>query len=202
MKRIERRFEDVKDEIIEIHEIARRGVEICLKALSGDDESKIESVRIEQRADVLDTEINYDCTHIIALFQPVARDLRTALSYIRISSAYERITDLTNEIAMYDVDIPEEFYDMQRITLKMFDTIKKAYVGKEVDLKEDLICEDDELDLFYTEFIEKVSDRRCHIREVVDIILIARHLERIGDLLLKIGKWLIFINEGKMMWLK
>jgi|Deesub1362A_J573_1020465.scaffolds.fasta_scaffold00049_15 phosphate transport system protein len=202
MKRLEDRLDKVLDEIIEMHNLAKRGVEICLDALSGNENYKIEAVRIEKETDILDTEINFDCTSIIALFQPVARDLRFALGMIKISSSYERVADLVQEISMYEVEIPDEFYDLQKIILKMFDVIYKAFKGDKKNLKSELICLDDELDLMYSDMMEKLSQRECLVKDVLDIILIARHLERIGDLLLKIATRLIFIEEGRRVWIK
>jgi len=202
MKRLEKRLDKILEEILEMHNLAKRSAEACLSAASGDEKSKIEVVRIEKETDVLETEIDFDCTSVIALFQPVAKDLRFVLGMIKISSSYERIADLTQEIGMYDVSLPEEFFEIQGIILKIFDRLMEFYKGNSENLKEDLICLDDELDLFYSDFIEKISEKECLVREVVDVILIARHLERIGDLLLKIGQRLIFIEKGRRVWVK
>ncbi len=202
MKRLEKRLDKILEEILEMHELARRSVEICLSAAAGDEKSKKEVVRLEKETDVLETEIDFDCMSVIALFQPVARDLRFALGMIKISSSYERIADLAQEIGMYDVALPNEFFHIQKIILRIFDRIMGFYRRGDSTLRDDLICLDDELDLFYSEFIESISERRCLVKEVVDIILIARHLERMGDLLLKIGQRLIFIEKGTRVWIK
>jgi len=145
---------------------------------------------------MLDTDMNFACTAFIAMFQPVARDLRFALSMIRISSSYERIADLAQEIALYECRMPESFFETEKYLMEMFDIVKSGYKKTE-GLREKLIELDTRIDDIYVEIME-IIEQDYH----VDAVLIARHVERIGDLLAKIGAWLIFINEGRRVWVK
>ena len=205
MKRFEKRMKEIREEILEMHNLAKRSVEICIEALAGDVEMKRELSMIERQTDVLDTDINFDCTSLIALFQPVAKDLRFALSMMKISSAYERIADLAQEIGMYEIEIPYEFHEIQKTILKMFDVVKLALDGNVESLKRKLTELDDRVDNIYSEFIINFSKTKCEvdrIEEIVDTVLIARHLERIGDLLTKIGARIIFVERGSRVWIK
>jgi len=199
---IERRLEALKSDVLELHKLAKRSVEICLKGLRSDDEIRRETARIEQMADVLNTDIDFNCVTAIALYQPVARDLRFIISMMKISSSYERITDLTQEITMYECSdefLLEKFDNMVDTLLTMFEVIERAYEGDTENLRRQLWALDDLVDRYYVEAMDRMSEMsRCS----VDWIITARHLERIGDLLGKIGARIIFIEEGRRVWIK
>ncbi len=202
MTLIEHKLEVLKKDVMELHNLAKRSVEICLDGLRCDDRKRIEACKIEQEADVLHTDIDFNCVTAIALFQPVARDLRFLISMMKISSSYERITDLTQEISMYECTSPElidKFENMKQSLLRMFEVIEDAYEGNIAGLREKLRELDDEVDKNYVEIIDMMGDKNiCS----VDMVLTARHMERIGDLLGKVGARIIFIEEGRRVWIK
>ncbi len=199
---IERRLEALKADVLELHKLAKKSVEICLEGLKGDDEVRRETAKIEQMADVLNTDIDFNCVTAIALYQPVARDLRFIISMMRIAGSYERITDLTQEISMYECSddfLLEKFDGMVDTLLTMFEVIEKAYEGDTENLRKQLWALDDLVDRFYVEAMDYMSEM-CGCS--VDWVLTARHLERIGDLLGKVGARIIFIEEGRRVWIK
>ncbi len=202
MTMIEQRLEALKKDVMELHNLAKRSVEICLDGLKCDDKKRIEACRIEQEADVLHTDIDFNCVTAIALFQPVARDLRFLISMMKISGSYERITDLTQEISMYECTNPlliEKFENMRNTLIRMFEVIEDAYRGDTENLKARLWELDDEVDRNYVEAIDLMTEKGvCS----VDMVLTARHMERIGDLLGKVGARIIFIEEGRRVWIK
>ncbi len=199
---IEKRLEVLKSDVFELHNLARRGVEICLDGLRGNDEVRKETAKIEQMADVLNTDIDFNCVTAIALYQPVARDLRFIISMMRMSSSYERITDLTHEIATYECDdefLLKKFETMRDALLNMFEIVERGLKGEIETLRTELLRWDDFVDRNYVEAMEYMSE---HCGCSVDWVLTARHLERIGDLLGKIGARIIFIEEGRRVWIK
>ncbi len=202
MTMIEQRLEALKKDVLELHNLAKRSVEICLDGLKCDDKKRIEACRIEQEADVLHTDIDFNCVTAIALFQPVARDLRFLISMMKISGSYERITDLTQEISMYECTNPlliEKFENMRNTLIRMFEVIEDAYKGDTENLKARLWELDDDVDRNYVEVIDLMTEKGvCS----VDMVLTARHMERIGDLLGKVGARIIFIEEGRRVWIK
>jgi len=196
MRRIDERIEAIRMEILQMHELSKKAVELSFKAIKGDKSIIREISEIEQHTDVLDTDINFACTAFIAMFQPVARDLRFALSMIRISSSYERIADLAQEIALYDCRMPDIFFETEKHLMEMFEVVRRGY--RETDgLRERLVELDTRVDNIYVETME-VLEKDCNI----DAVLTARQVERIGDLLAKIGARLIFIEKGRRVWVK
>lgn len=196
MRRVDERIDAIRRDILQMHDLSKKAVELGFKAIKGDKSVIREISEIEKETDMLDTDINFACTTFIALFQPVARDLRFALSMIRISSSYERIADLAQEIALYDCRMPEVFFEAERHLMEMFDVVKSGYKKTE-GLREKLIELDTRVDDIYVETME-VLEKDCNINAV----LTARHVERIGDLLAKIGARLIFVEEGRRVWVK
>jgi len=196
---IERRLNNLKSDVLELHNIAKKSVSLCLDGLRGNDDVRRELESLEKEADVLHSDIDYNCVTFIALFQPVARDLRFVISMMKISSAYERITDLALEIAYYycyDENLLNIFDEMRNHLLEMFKVVEKSYDEK-VDLINTLKQFDDKIDVCYEKAVNYLKER-CK----VEMVLVSRHLERIGDLLCKIGARIIFVDEGRRVWIK
>ena len=212
MRALQERLKDIKHEILEAHNLSRKAVELCLDALRGDYDKRKKVIQIEHIVDVMNTDVDCEGVSVVALFQPVAWDLRFIVSMMRISSHYERITDLTQEIAMYTIKSGFDeaiglFEKIKDSILKMFDIIGNAIeTGNTANLRSELISIDDQVDRYYVESIESIVSTVKRnpelIEDMVDMVLIARHLERIADLLSKVGARLIFIEEGRRVWIK
>lgn len=195
MKKLMERKMAIKDEIFHMHELAKKSVKLAFKAMSGDKRVVREISKIEKQTDVLDTDINYACTTFIALFQPVARDLRFAISMMRISSSYERISDLAQEVSLYECKLPAIVFEAEKHLDEMFDTVKRGYSDTD-GLRETMIELDNVIDGIYVEAMEEI-EQHCD----VNAALTARHIERIGDLLAKIAARQIFVEEGRRVWI-
>lgn len=193
-------MEKIKEEVLRLHDLAKRSVSICLEGLKGSDEVRKELEEIEINADLIHSDVDYDCLTLIALFQPVARDLRFVVGMMKISSGYERITDLALEIGYYycyDDDLLSIFGEMRRNLIEMFNILEERYAEKEVDIVYMLKRHDNSIDECYENAITHLKEK-CKVEPV----LVARHLERMGDILGKIGSSLVFIESGKRIWIK
>ncbi len=196
----ERRIEKIKEGVSKLHEIAEESVRFCLEGLKGDNEARKRLEDLEKEADLIHSDVDYECITFIALFQPVARDLRFVVGMMKISSGYERITDLALEIGYYyceDSELFGLFEEMRRNLLRMFKVLKDYYQGEGVDVAYMLRKYDNEIDDGYEKAIMYLKER-C----MVEPVLVARHLERMGDILGKVGSALIFIESGRRVWIK
>ncbi len=196
----ERRLDKIKEGVLKLHDVAKRSVEKCLEGLRGNDEIRRKLEDLEMEADILHSDVDYDCVTFIALFQPVARDLRFVVGMMKISSGYERITDLALEIGYYycyDEELLAIFDDMRRNLLEMFKILEDCYAGSEVDIVYMLKKHDNLIDDCYERAIVYLKEK-CNVEPV----LVARHLERIGDILGKIGSAIVFVESGKRVWIK
>lgn len=210
MKALQERIEDIREEVIAIHNLAQKSVQFCLYGLEGNEYAKKKVIQIEQIVDRMNTAVDCKCISSVALFQPLAKDLRFILSMVRISGNYERITDLCGEIAMYTLDdsIAEVFgcfVKMKDKILEMFDLLYVTLkTGSTKNLKDKLIKLDDIIDYYYVKSIESLAKQvyQKDFEKLVDTILVAEHLERIGDILTKTGSRYVFIEEGRRVWIK
>ncbi len=204
MKALEERLEKIKGELLELHRLSKRAVELTINAISGDEVSRYEVEKIEKQADVLNTDIENDSLSAVALFQPVAKDLRFLSTVMRLSGNYERITDLAWKVARFRISeghFAEKLKTMQIIILEMFDIVEKALEGDTGRMRDELIFRDDRLDTLKEEVIDDLLGSEL-THESLSILLSAIHFERIGDILSKNGARIIFINEGRRVWIK
>ncbi|WP_202320028.1 PhoU domain-containing protein [Archaeoglobus neptunius] len=195
MKRLIEKETAIKNDILVMHELAERSVKLAFEAMNGNKRVVREISKIEQQTDVLDTDINYACTTFIALFQPVARDLRFAISMMRISSSYERIADLAQEVSLYECKLPTIIFEAEKHLKEMFNTVRRGYDDTS-GLRDRMIELDNIIDAIYVEAMEEI-EHHCD----VNAALTARHVERIGDLLAKIAARQIFVEEGRRVWI-
>ncbi|MEM3796474.1 MAG: PhoU domain-containing protein [Archaeoglobaceae archaeon] len=189
-------LESLKSEILEMHKVARESVRLCFIAMRGRRDVVKEISRLEEKSDKMEADIHDHCARILIRFHPFARDFRFTMSAIRMSSAYERIVDLAQEIAIYECKFREKIFEAESALLKMFDLILEGYSDSKKLLE--LSKLDDLVDKAYIEAMEEVESSF----ESVDEILAIRHIERIGDILCKIGARLLYAIEGNWVWIK
>lgn len=197
MKIIDEEIRRIRGEVLKLHEIAKEATKLLFVAMKGDKTVIREIFKLEEHSDELEVMIHDDCAHFIMLFHPVASDLRFALGILRISSAYERIVDLVFEISTYDCKFRDRIFEVKDPIMSMFEIVEKGLTGSNIS-KEEMIKFDDKVDEIYIDLLEDVErDFRC-----VEEVLAVRHIERIGDLLCKIATRLVYIKEGKWVWIK
>ncbi|MEM3477989.1 MAG: PhoU domain-containing protein [Archaeoglobaceae archaeon] len=189
-------LESLKSEILEMHKVAKESVRLCFIAMRGRRDVVKEISRLEEKSDKMEADIHDHCARILIRFHPFARDFRFTMSAIRMSSAYERIVDLAQEIAIYECKFREKIFEAESALLKMFDLILEGYSDSKKLLE--LSKLDDLVDKAYIEAMEEVESSF----ESVDEVLAIRHIERIGDILCKIGARLLYAIEGNWVWIK
>lgn len=197
MKLIDDEIKRISEEVLTLHEVAKRAVELCFRSHKNDRSVVKEISALEEKSDELEARIHDECSHFIIRFHPMAKDMRFALGMIRISSAYERIVDLAQEISLYECEFREKIFDAEKPLLEMFNVVKEGFADTR-NLKEKMISLDDKVDEIYIHVLEDIEKNfRC-----VEEVLATRHLERIGDLLCKIATRLVYVQEGKWTWIK
>jgi phosphate transport system protein len=168
-----------------------------------------EIIERDDTLDKLEIEIDNLCYQILALEQPVARDLRFIATALKIVKDIERIGDTGVNIAERAVeliqepdlkrliDIPMMAAAAQRILKDSLD----AFVNSDADLAEKVIKDDQVIDALYEQIFRELltymfEDTR-NISRVLKLIFIAKHLERIGDHSANIAEMVIFLVRGQ-----
>jgi len=155
--------------------------------------------------------VNLDemCTQLLALQQPMATDLREIVAAIRLNPEIERSGDLVVNIAKatrrmfgteYEPNIRGLITKMSEEAQRMFRLAGEAYAGRDVALGAALDDIDDRLDDYANDLMTAVlRDHKAHERDPqtsVQMALIGRFYERIGDHAVNVGEWVRFIAEG------
>lgn len=196
MKAVEIELENLKSELFEMHKTAKESVRLCFIAMRGDKGVVKEISKLEEKSDELEARIHDRCARILIRFHPFASDFRFTISAMRMVSAYERIVDLAQEVALYECKFREKIFEAENVLLEMFDLILEGYSDSKKLLQ--LSKLDNAVDKAYIEAMEEIEDRF----ESVDEVLAVRHIERIGDLLCKIGTRLLYAIDGKWVWIR
>ena len=179
----------------------KQDIEGCKKVIKQDD--KID----ELREYIRDRSIE-----LMALKQPMAKDLREIYALSDISAELERIGDYAENIASEVVSIGGEDYikqliDIPKMTnycLEMFKNLKSAFINQDADLAYKTALIDNEIDILYYKVREdclKVmhENPEQNINQGVKLLFVARYLERIGDHITNVCEKIIYARNGKMI---
>src|SRR6185295_19847884 len=159
----------------------------------------------DQPVNALHIEIDNRCFTLLALYQPMAADLRTIVAVVKINTDLERVGDLAVNIAeaarRYTVHPPvQQLIDIPRmgdIAQGMLRDALDSFVRRDLVLAQHVLDEDDKLDalktLIFRELLTGMLDNPATVEPAIDLILISRHLERIGDHATNIAEDVIFM---------
>jgi phosphate transport system protein len=200
----------LKERLLVMGGIAEERVRAIMEALVERDVSLVERVQSgDEPLNQLHIEIDDRCFKLLALHQPMAADLRAIVSAVKINTDLERVGDLAVNIAEAAkrylqhppvkplIDIPR----MGEIAQGMLRDALDAFVRRDVALAEAVLAEDDRLDELKTQIFRELltfmlSDPST-IEPSLDLILISRHLERIGDHATNIAEDVIFMVSAR-----
>jgi phosphate transport system protein len=203
-------LEQLKTRLLEMGGLAEDRVRSAVDALVERDSVLVERVITgDSPINQLHIEIDSRCFKMLALHQPMAVDLRAIVSAVKINTDLERVGDLAINIAeavrRYMRHPPvKELIDIPRmadLAQAMLRDSLDAYVRRDVDLAQNVLNEDDELDSLKTQVFRDLLtfmlDDPATIEPSLDLILISRHLERIGDHATNIAEDVIFMVSAK-----
>ena len=203
-------LEHLKTRLLEMGGLAEEQVRLSIKALVDRDRDLIERVLLaDEPINKLHIEIDGRCFTLLALHQPVAVDLRDIVSAVKINADLERVGDLAVNIAEAAerylthppvkplVDIPR----MGTIAQSMLRDALDAYVRRDLKLAQTVLDRDDELDglktAVFRDLLAFMLDDKTTVEPSLDLILISRHLERIGDHATNVAEDVIFMVSAK-----
>lgn len=163
---------------------------------------------VAQEIDQKERDIEALCLKLILHQQPVARDLRVISAALKIITDMERIGDQAEDIAEIITylggrtgDTHTQIQKMARAAIGMVVDSVDAYVRKDLALAEKAIQEDDVVDNYFTtikkDLITWIAQQPQDGEYALDLLMIAKYLERIGDHATNIAEWVIFSITGK-----
>ena len=186
--------------------------DVILKAtkyLFEKDEAIFQEVhKTDEKIDVIEREIETLCLRLLLQQQPVAQDLRTISSALKMISDMERIGDQASDIVdiskyvdMRDVDSKTHIKDMAHATITMVKNSVESFVKKDYNLAESVEKYDDKVDALFDKIKTELTNLICSNKQnsefCLDLMMIAKYLERIGDHATNIAGWVRFSLTGK-----
>jgi phosphate transport system protein len=203
-------LQQLKTRLLEMGGLAEDRVRAAVQALVERDPAVVERVLGgDGPINQLHIEIDSRCFKLLALHQPMAVDLRAIVSAVKINTDLERVGDLAINIAeavkRYMRHSPvKELADIPRmatIAQRMLRDALDAYVRRDVVLAQAVLDEDDELDALKTQVFRELLTFMLQdpttIEPALDLILISRHLERIGDHATNVAEDVIFMVSAR-----
>jgi len=202
-------LENLNLELIKMGSMIEDAIQLSSKSLIEQDLSLVKKVNeLELEIDEMEKTIESHCLKLLLQQQPVASDLRIISTALKMITDMERIGDNAEdiaEIARYLVD--EKFIkdlvhipQMAEATISMVTRSIDAFVNKDKELAEAVCAYDDVVDdLFQVvkkELIEKIQENAENGEQAIDLLMIAKYFERIGDHAQNIAEWVIFSITG------
>jgi len=214
MDRSVRHFEEelgtLQTRLLEMGGLAEERVRASVQGLVTRDLSVTERVlRGDEPINQLHVEIDERCFRLLALYQPMATDLRGIVAAVKINSDLERVGDLAVNIAeaarRYAMHPPvKQLIDIPRmgtIAQTMLRDSLDAFVKRDTDLARTVLNSDDELDALKTQVFRELLTYMLQdvetIEPALDLILVSRHLERIGDHATNVAEDVIFMVSAQ-----
>ena len=203
----------LKQRLLDMSDLATSLLDLSVDALLSRDSAMAEAVVAGDRdVDALELEVEDQAIALLALQQPMARDLRFIIASIKVSNDLERVGDHAVNIAQSaqrlaqssTVITPDpEIADMARRARKMLRDSLTAFVRADGALGRDVCRADDEVDAMHNSVFRilvthMMEDART-ITPSLELLLVSRNLERVADLATNIGEDAVFLAEGKQI---
>jgi len=210
LRHFQEELEQLKARLLEMGGLAEDRVRMAVRALVDRDVALVETVLVSDAAiNLLHIEIDDRCFKLLALHQPMAVDLRAIVSAVKINTDLERVGDLAINIAeavgryLQHAQV-KELIDIPRMALiaqGMLRDALDAFVRRDLVLAQHVLDRDDELDtlktLVFRELLTHMLRDQTTIEPALDLILISRHLERIGDHATNVAEDVIFMVSAR-----
>jgi phosphate transport system protein len=209
---LQREIENLKKGLLSLCAVVEDQVQMAIQALlDRDAELAREVERRDADVDRREIEVEEECLKMLALYQPVAGDLRLIIAALKINNDLERIGDLAVNIARKaaafagepPMEIPFDIAGMWEKVQAMLRDSLDALVNMDVALAKSVCVRDDEVDRMKHETREGIEEliRRDpgRVRPLLRLAAVSRNLERIADCATNIAEDVIYMAEGKIV---
>lgn len=209
-KSLDRRLNSLNERVIDMGKQVDLRIENCIKVLkSMDKELAIDVYKSDEEINTIENKVEQYCLNLLALEQPLAGDLRMVAGSLKIITDMERIADqcadiceiISSQEANSSSSTVSLLVNMLLDTQKMFLSAMDVFKSGDIE-KAKQVCEnDDNIDNMFKDTIIKSTKNMVNSEkealEEVDLIFIAKYIERIADHCTNIAEWVIYIQTGK-----
>lgn len=210
VRHFQEELEHLKARLLEMGGLAEEQVRLAIQGLVERDHALIDrALGGDEPLNALHIEIDNRAFTLLALHQPMAADLRTIVAAVKINTDLERVGDLAVNIAeaarRYTLHPPvKKLIDIPRmaaVAQTMLREALDAFVRRDTSLAQHVLDEDDTLDDLKTQIFRELLTYMLQdpstIEPALDLILVSRHLERIGDHATNVAEDVIFIVSAR-----
>jgi phosphate transport system protein len=209
---MQREIETLKRRILALSAEVETDLRAAVQAVEDRNPALAEDVITgETRTNAMEVDVEEECLKILALYQPVAADLRYILTVLKINQDLERIGDLAVHIAERSLklceqprlDVPFRLGLMAEKTRRQLKKVLDAFVAMQEDEARAVCVADSEIDDLNHEIVAQVKEailrNPAQIETLLIVMSMARHLERIGDHATNIAEDIIYLIEGRIV---
>ena len=206
--RFDQQLFELNRELIEMGAMCEEAIASAAKALStGDMKLAAKVCENSSAIDQMERDIEGRCMKLLLHQQPVAKDLRQISAALKMITDMERIGDQAEDIAEivtflngHTMEGMELIEEMARATIEMVMSSVDAFVKKDVELAEKVIAQDDVVDDYFSKvkygIISMIAENSTDGEFALDLLMIAKYFERIGDHATNIAEWVIYSVTG------
>jgi len=202
----------LKEKILHMGAMVETQIANSIKALvERDSDLAKRTIENDHRVNAMDVDIDDDSVRLIALHQPMAKDLRFITTAMKISTELERMSDLAENIAERAIELNEEpqlkpYIDIPRMAEHAQRMVKEsldAFVNRNVEQAWKVIRDDDFIDelthQIFRELVSFMLEDQHTIARAIRITFISKYLERIADHATNIAELVVYLVEGKII---
>ena len=206
--RLDQQLAQLNRELIEMGALCEEVIAMsCRAMLEGDVAMAKKVAPLDSEIDQKERDIESLCLKLLLQQQPVARDLRQISAALKMITDMERIGDQAEDIAEIveflkgrSVENGDMLEDMSRAVIKMVTESVDAYVKHDIILAEKVVSDDDTVDACFekvkTALIDRIAQNPADGAYALDLLMIAKYFERIGDHAVNIAEWVMFSVTG------
>jgi len=205
----QKHLEILHTELIKMGDLCEEAIASAIKGLLDEDpDVRKKAIDLEKEIDMKEHEIESMCVRLLLREQPVASDLRQIISAQRIIADMERVGDQAQDIADLSsfmvgsrVKNVSHISEMALEAAKMLNDSVDSFVEADLQKAIDVIRYDDVVDGFFirikNELIDLIAEDNSAGEECLDLMIIAKYLERIGDHATNIAEWVVYSITGQ-----
>ena len=207
----QKKLEQMQKELLEMGMLCEEAIQKTYRLLVSEQECEelVKAIDVlEREIDAKERRIEADCIQLFLQQQPVASDLRLISSALKMITDLERIGDHATDIAEIletgSIKVPVKDIDlakMAEIAMDMINRSVESYVQKDLEMAREVIDRDDVLDELFINVRKEIS--RCSAEgiytndQTLDLLMIAKYYERLGDHATNVAEWVEFSLTGK-----
>ena len=204
----------LKDRLLELSAEVEKSISCAGRALETFDENlACQVITNDNRINDLEVNIEEDCLKILALYQPVAHDLRTVVAILKVNNDLERMADLAVNICKYMmkikgygiVPVSPNFQPMFETCLKMVRMCLDAFMNEDITMASQVCEMDNEVDMFNIKIITEIQNElkskepKGPIDSTLFMLSLCRTVERIADYATNIAEDVYYMVSGKII---